>query len=46
MTVGADCERVPRYVHGKSTFFSRNTIQMKSFSIKRTFVASKNEFLN
>lgn len=41
MTVGAECDRAPRYVHGKRTFFSIKTTHKNSFSMNKTFVASK-----
>ncbi len=41
ITIGAECESAPRYVHGKRIFFSINTIHTNNFSINKTFVASK-----
>ncbi len=44
ITVVAECDNAPRYVHGKSIFFSRKLIHTNNFSMNKTFVASKNQF--
>ena len=41
MTIDAEYERAPRYVHGRRIFFSIKTTHTNNFSMSKTLVASK-----